>query len=75
MQNNLLIMNRYTNPNSEKVTSQCHVLDDNFNIVKSYPKIDTDDLIFFSEYRKVMIIDVKLASNLSEVNIFNQDNS
>ena len=71
---NLLIMNRYSNPNNHKVTSQCHVLDSNFDIVKSYPSVNTDDLIFFSQYDKVLIIDVNRISQLDSVDVFNQHN-
>ena len=69
---NLLIMNRYSNPNNKKITSQCHVLDSNFDIVKSYPSVNTDDLIFFSQYEKVLIINVTRISDLSIVDILNK---
>lgn len=65
----MLIINRYTCPIKGKITIQAHQLDSDLNIVKSYPKMITDDLIFFKAlHNKIIVCDVIRSSMLSEVN-------
>lgn len=66
---NLLIMNRYTSQNTFKISTQCHVLNDQFEVVQTYPRMEGDSLAFFPQFNKVLIIDVNRASLLDKVNI------
>lgn len=65
----LLIMNRYTSQNTFKISTQCHVLNDQFEVVQTYPRMEGDSLAFFPQFDKVMVIDVNRASLLDKVNI------
>lgn len=65
----MLIINRYKCPIKGKITIQAHHLDSDLNIVKSYPKMITNDLTLFKAlHDKILICDVIRSSMLSEVN-------
>ena len=70
----MLIINRYKCPIKGKITIQAHHLDSDLNIVKSYPKMITDDLTLFKAlHDKILICDVIRSSMLSEVNLIVKD--
>lgn len=66
----LLIVNQYKNPNTAKVTTQCHIMNSDFEITKTYPKMDGDDISLFNGmYDKVMFIDVQRHALLDKIDI------
>lgn len=70
----MIIINRYTCPMKDNTSIQAHQLDDNFNLVKSYPKMITDDLSLFESLDNVILIsDVVRSSMLSKVNLIVKD--
>lgn len=72
----MLIINVYTAPLSNKVTTQAHAITseegNKLVIAKSYPKMDSIELSFFSEYKNILICNVSKSSMLSEVTIIHQ---
>ena len=64
-----LLVNKYHNPNSNKVSTQCHELDDNLNIIKSFQRMDGDSLELFSHYPVKMVCNVVKASLLDDITI------
>lgn len=73
MNNDILIINRFTNNVTKKVFTMAHLFDtSNMVILKSYPKMESDSLEFFTAYKYIMICDVTHSSMLSEINIIKQ---
>lgn len=71
--NDILIVNRFTNNVTKKVFTMAHLFDTtNMVILKSYPKMESDSLEFFTAYKYIMICDVTHSSMLSEINIIKQ---
>ena len=68
----MLIINRYTCPSTHKITSQAHVIDADFNITQSFPKMDNLELMFFTAYKYIIINDVARSAMLDSVNIIKQ---
>lgn len=66
----MLVINKYTCPINHKITIMAHLLNDNLEIIKSYPKMVTSDFTLFqSLHNKILVCDVVRASNLDKISI------
>jgi hypothetical protein len=67
----MLLINRFTNPNTKLVFTQAHELDQQLQVIKSYPKMTGDDISLFDSYDNILISDVAKSSMLAIVTIKN----
>lgn len=65
----LLILNRYKCPINGNVTSQAHLVNADFELESSFPKMQGDDLNLFQNYDNILIVDVIRSSNLASINL------
>lgn len=66
----MLVINKYTCPINGKTSIQAHLLNDNLEIIKSYPKMVTSDFTLFKAlHNKILVCDVVRASNLDKINV------
>lgn len=66
----MLIINKYTCPINHKITIMAHLLNDNLEIVKSYPKMVTDDFTLFQAlHDKILVCEVVRSANLDKINV------
>lgn len=66
----MLVINKYTCPINHKITIMAHLLNDNLEIVKSYPKMVTDDFTLFKAlHNKIIVCEVVRASNLDKITV------
>lgn len=66
----MLVINKYTCPINKKITIMAHLLDDDLRIVKSYPKMVTNDLTLFqSLHDRILICEVIRSANLDKINV------
>lgn len=65
----MLVINKYVCPINGKTSIQAHLLNDNLEIVKSYPKMVTDDFTLFKAlHDKILICEVVRSANLDKIN-------
>lgn len=66
----MLLINRYTCPIKGNITIKAYHLDNDLNIVKSYPKMLTNDFTLFKAlHSHILICDVIRASMLDRINV------
>ena len=65
----MLVINKYVCPINGKTSIQAHLLNDNLEIIKSYPKMVTSDFTLFqSLHDKILICEVVRSANLDKIN-------
>lgn len=68
----MLVINKYTCPINGKTSIQAHLLNDNLEIIKSYPKMVTSDFTLFKAlHNKILVCEVVRSSNLDKINVIN----
>ena len=67
----MLVLNRYKCPINGNVTSQAHLINSDFEIETTYPKMAGDSLELFNHHDKILVIDVIRSHNLASVNLIN----
>ena len=63
----MLLINCYTCPQTKTKTIQAHEIITN-EIKRSYNKMNYDNIILFSNYNNVLLVNVSKASELKKVN-------
>lgn len=63
----MLLINCYTCPQTKSKTMQAHEIRQN-EIVKSYSKMNYDNINLFNSYNNVILVNVSKASELKRVN-------
>ena len=63
----MLLINRFTNPNTKLVFTQAHELGEQLQVTKSFPKMTGDDISLFDLYDYILISDVAKSSMLALV--------
>ena len=66
----MLLINCYTCPQTKTKTIQAHEIIAN-EIKRSYNKMNYDNIILFSNYNNVLLVNVSKASELKKVNFVN----
>ena len=62
----MLLINKYTCPIYKKVSIQAHEIQ-NGKVIKSFNKMNYDDLLLFCNYKQALIINVERARDLAKV--------
>lgn len=66
----MLVINKYVCPINGKTSIQAHLLNDNLEIIKSYPKMVTSDFTLFKAlHDKILICEVVRSANLNKINV------
>ena len=68
----MLLINCYTCPIYKTKQIQAHDIRKN-KVIKSYSKMNYDDISLFNNYNNVLLVNVNKASELSKVNFVNLD--
>jgi len=68
----MLLINRFTNPNTKLVFTQAHALGEQLQVIKSFPKMTGDDISLFDSYDYILISDVAKSSMLALVTTKNK---
>ena len=68
--NQMLVINKYTCPNRLITTTQAHELDENFNVINTFPQIKSDDLSLYKAIDNVLLIcEVSKVSKLASIEL------
>ena len=62
----MLLINKYTCPIYKKVSIQAHEIQ-NGKVIKSFNKMNYDDLLLFCNYKQALIVNVERARDLAKV--------
>ena len=66
----MLVINKYTCPNRLITTTQAHELDENFNVINTFPQIKSDDLSLYKAIDNVLLIcEVSKVSKLGDIEL------
>lgn len=66
----MLVINKYTCPNRLITTTQAHELDENFNVINTFPQIKSDDLSLYKAIDSVLLIcEVSKVSKLASIEL------
>ena len=68
----MLLINRFTNPNTKLVFTQAHELSEQLQVIKTYPKMTGDDISLFDSHDYILISDVAKSSMLALVTTKNK---
>ena len=63
----MLLINKYTCPIYKKISIQAHEIQDG-KVIKSFNKMNYEDLLLFCNYKQALIINVERARDLASVN-------
>lgn len=66
----MLVINKYVCPINGKTSIQAHLLSDNLELIKSYPKMFTSDLSLFKAlHDKIIVCEVVRSANLDKITV------
>ena len=68
----MLLINKYTCPIYKKISIQAHEIQDG-KVIKSFNKMNYDDLLLFCNYEQALIVNVERARDLANVNFIKLD--